>query len=203
MITMLLGGLWHGAGWTFVVWGGLHGFYLVVNHGWRALRGSVATERPRRTWWGPALSRVVTFLAVVIAWVFFRATSFEAAFVMLKGMTGANGFGPPRYLADVAASLVLVPALGDLGWTVSPLGLMIGVLALLLATVWLAPNTHQLIGGDDHALDPYPSPVSSEGSIAPWWRPTPAMAVLTGAVLFACLLGLLTEKPSEFLYFQF
>src|SRR4051812_33039302 len=77
MITMLLGGLWHGASWTFVAWGGLHGAYLVINHLWNIYR-------PGRLplFMGTAL----TFLAVVVAWVFFRAGSFGGAANMLRGM---------------------------------------------------------------------------------------------------------------------
>jgi alginate O-acetyltransferase complex protein AlgI len=89
MITMLLGGLWHGASWTFVVWGGLHGAYLQVNHAWRHLvskspRLKGAIERnPRLFMLG---GWALTFVAVVVAWVFFRATSFHAAANMLAGM---------------------------------------------------------------------------------------------------------------------
>src|SRR6186997_3277447 len=64
MITMLLGGLWHGANWTFVVWGGLHGFYLVVNHAWRALRERLGHDLRRSTAWGRAIACAVTFAAV-------------------------------------------------------------------------------------------------------------------------------------------
>ena len=76
MITMLLGGLWHGAAWTFVVWGALHGAYLCINHAWN----NYGPESPPRL--APlanAASLVLTFLAVVVAWVFFRADSMSSA----------------------------------------------------------------------------------------------------------------------------
>ena len=50
MITMLLGGLWHGAGWTFVIWGGLHGIFLVINHAWHGLRRALGHDLARSTW---------------------------------------------------------------------------------------------------------------------------------------------------------
>ena len=81
-VTMLLGGLWHGANWTFVMWGGLHGVYVAINHLWRR----TGIELPGRISW------VLTFLAVLVGWVFFRATSFERAGVVLAGMAGLNGF---------------------------------------------------------------------------------------------------------------
>src|SRR5438034_3751465 len=71
MITMLLGGLWHGAGWTFVIWGGLHGLYLVINHAWQHLtRRFREIHAPSR--WGRSFAWFTTFVAVLIAWVFFR-----------------------------------------------------------------------------------------------------------------------------------
>ena len=77
-ITMLLGGLWHGASWTFVIWGGLHGAFLVINHLWRR----TGLQLP-----GP-IAWVITFGAVMIGWVFFRAPSLERAQVILTGMAG-------------------------------------------------------------------------------------------------------------------
>lgn len=91
MSTMLLGGLWHGASWNFVVWGGLHGLYLCVNHAIAAIRpGSPASkERPSRLrgllGWG------ATFFSVLVAWVFFRAETFGRAMEVLRGMFGLNG----------------------------------------------------------------------------------------------------------------
>ena len=89
-LTMLLGGLWHGAAWTFVIWGALHGFYLMVNHYWNAkLRGGQATSSRigRVLGWG------LTFLAVMVAWVVFRADSVTTAAALYKGMLGLNGNG--------------------------------------------------------------------------------------------------------------
>jgi alginate O-acetyltransferase complex protein AlgI len=87
MTTMLLGGLWHGANWTFVVWGGLHGLFLATERGIKA-----ATER-----WGISSGRLVklsvallTFLLVNITWVFFRAKTFTDATAMLGGMAGLH-----------------------------------------------------------------------------------------------------------------
>ena len=94
-VTMLLGGLWHGAGWTFVVWGGLHGVYLMVNHGWRALRQRLGQDADQSTIAGRAMARLITFVAVVIGWVFFRATSLDDALAILRGMAGLNGVAMP------------------------------------------------------------------------------------------------------------
>lgn len=81
-ITMLLGGLWHGASWTFVLWGGLHGLYMVVNHGWRQVTRRTGYQLPAPVGW------LLTMLAVVAAWTFFRAPSAEAAVALLRCMLG-------------------------------------------------------------------------------------------------------------------
>jgi len=101
MATMVLGGLWHGAAWTFVFWGFLHGAGLVVNHVWRSLG--------LRMHW--LLGRVTTFLFVVVAWVFFRAESFGQALVVLKGMvnwqhTGLLSAGVTPFLPEGRVELL-------------------------------------------------------------------------------------------------
>lgn len=75
-VSMLIIGLWHGAGWTFVIWGGLHGMLLMINHAWR----KTGINLPKAINWG------MTFLCVVICWVFFRAGSFNEAMAVLGSM---------------------------------------------------------------------------------------------------------------------
>ncbi len=123
MLTMLLGGLWHGAGWNFVLWGGLHGALLTLNHGWRAVRrGAPAHPLPL----GRGAARLATFLCVLLGWVFFRAETPQAALGMLTAMVG---------LADGTATAALTAAT----W---------GTLGALLAGVWLLPNSQQWVGLD-------------------------------------------------------
>lgn len=93
MLTMLLGGLWHGAGWTFILWGACHGFFLVINHLWRDLKFSM----PRL----PA--RILTLIAVVSAWVIFRSPTFDQACNILAGMCGFHGvILPEKYVHALA-----------------------------------------------------------------------------------------------------
>ena len=98
-ITMLIGGLWHGAGWIFIVWGGLHGIYLIINHGWHIIRRALGHDLEKSSWWGRGLSHIITFLAVVVSWVFFRAESFAGAKSILWSMAGMNGISLPTFLA--------------------------------------------------------------------------------------------------------
>ena len=91
MLTMLLGGLWHGASWTFVIWGGLHGAYLVVNHGWQFLREKLGWQGAA-TGVGGMIARgasvALTLLCVMVGWVFFRAPDIASANGILRSMFG-------------------------------------------------------------------------------------------------------------------
>ena len=105
MGTMLLGGLWHGASWTFVVWGGLHGLYLSAE---RLLRARFARYRP-----GPLALfgfALLTYALINITWVFFRAHSFGKAWVVLRGMFGGNAASEPIldtvYLVTVTTIII-------------------------------------------------------------------------------------------------
>jgi alginate O-acetyltransferase complex protein AlgI len=91
MLTMLLGGLWHGANWTFVAWGGLHGLYLAVER-WLRERTGVAGD-PERAW-SRFTFALLTYFLVNITWVFFRANDFGAAARVLAGMFGAAPDAP-------------------------------------------------------------------------------------------------------------
>ncbi len=102
--TMLLGGLWHGPKWTFVVWGGLHGVALAVNRAWREHRGVTAP----RTVVGRALATFCTFQFVLVAWVFFRAENFRAARALFGEMATLTGYHPnldPRVLGVLGLGL--------------------------------------------------------------------------------------------------
>ncbi len=201
MITMLLGGLWHGAGWTFVIWGGLHGLYLVIHHAWEGVTRCSGLRGGRG--WTRALAWLCTFLAVVVGWVFFRAESLPAALNMLAGMSGANGIVlPPAWVETVHWRIsILIHAMGytvsnsvsgvpdSWGW------LWIGTL-LLAAT--RMPNTQEILSGFRPALDSVPTdrqPFFMRFRMNAVW-------VLAAVVMFA---GALTrgEAISEFLYFQF
>lgn len=203
MITMVLGGLWHGAAWTFVMWGALHGAYLGVNHAWQALRERLGWTGPTR-WWSRALAVTITFLAVVVAWVFFRATSFDGALAVLAGMSGANGaIVPPGNLLREAWSVDLVTAMGvEIGRPAYFDGLkqakkIIGMLLI----VFLLPTTQQLMSRFGAALETYP------GEVPVWrrqwmlWRPSWTWALAASAMAVLALFHLV--RFSEFLYYQF
>jgi len=111
MLTMLIGGLWHGAGWGFIVWGGLHGGYLVINHFYIHLCNSY-----RRFKLTKKTGFILTFFSVVVAWVFFRAESLNAGYLMINSMFGLNEvvFYQQWFLNDIlfiAIGLLMVTVL--------------------------------------------------------------------------------------------
>jgi alginate O-acetyltransferase complex protein AlgI len=173
LLTMLLGGLWHGSNWTFVIWGGLHGLYLCVQHGWRSLRGK-RVEPPGQL--AGLANRALTFLAVMVAWCFFRAPDVPSALNMLAGMAGGNGF-------SVAASADL------LGY---------GMLAISAFIAFLMPNTNEMIM---HLESRFENKPSSFSLLTVQWAPGFRWGVVTGIILALCILCM--DKPQDFIYAQF
>lgn len=209
MITMLLGGLWHGAGWTFVIWGGLHGIYLCVNHLWNEGQKSLVGYGKSR-WWSRGLACLVTFIAVVIGWVFFRADSISTALTILKGMLGGNGISIPMELAN---------RLGILKFHLSNWGVVFNRereseiifiylwLLALIAIAWFTPNTQQWLGRYNPALEEKVIKPKQDKSYAPdfsyHWKPNVFFGLTVGVLLFITLKTALNAPQSEFLYFNF
>jgi len=117
VLTFLLGGLWHGAGWTFVIWGAMHGVAAAVHRFWNQLGYEMSAL------WG----WLTTFMFVNVTWVFFRANTVDDAMRVLKGMVGFNGF------EQINPALTVRPEFGLL-------------LLLLFLIVRFAPNSMQLGG---------------------------------------------------------
>ena len=117
LFTFLLAGLWHGAGWTFIVWGGLHGLALIVNRAWHKL--NFRMYKP--------VALLLTFSFLNIAWVFFRASDMDSAFNILKAMTGMNGFWG-------------VITFGSIEFLDKVTGMIIALISI--ATVFIAKNTN-------------------------------------------------------------
>jgi D-alanyl-lipoteichoic acid acyltransferase DltB (MBOAT superfamily) len=204
MTTMVLGGLWHGAGWTFVVWGALHGFYLVVNHAWQALRGgeqAAAARKPTSWAW------LLTFLAVIVGWVFFRSKDLDTAFDVLRGMAGLNGFVLPEHWFKAPSMAGVKDWLLAAGATTAPIKftayrdqVYLTLELVLIAT--LAPNTQQIMQRFKPTIDRF-KPLA--GALARWtWQPNLAwLSVMTVLFVWALLEIPRGDKVSEFLYFQF
>lgn len=112
MLTMLLGGLWHGASWTFVVWGGLHGLYLSLHKYWLDLKGnsikSTASSAMNAIVF--PLKVIFTFHLVALTWIFFRAKSFDVAWSYLSGIVLWRQAGAADSMNYIGIRIVLLLA---------------------------------------------------------------------------------------------
>jgi alginate O-acetyltransferase complex protein AlgI len=183
LTTMVLGGLWHGAGWTYIIWGALHGLYLVINHRWIGL----TAQRP-------ALSRIadtdayafamllLTQLCVIVAWVFFRAENLRVAQRMLSAMFGASS------VQSVAAANAPLPLAS----------IVIGYIACVCL-----PNVNEIFRDWRLGFTTYDTP-PPRSFLSLNWVPTNRWAVVTAAMLLVgVLVTLVAGERSQFLYFQF
>lgn len=177
MVTMLLCGLWHGANWTFVVWGALHGIYLVINHFWRALRQRIGVRSGQ--WWDRILGQALTFVAVVSAWVIFRAESFPGAFRLLQAMFGLQGvminnqFTPPELVK-----------------------ILLGVSGI----VFFLPNAVEFVDRKGYAIETT-SPLLPNPLQRLHWQPTVIWMLLTAACALSAIYNL--SEVREFIYSSF
>ncbi len=183
-LTMLIAGLWHGAGWTFVLWGALHGLLLVVHRIWTRMKHLFALRVPVRCI--RTLALPITFFVIMVSWVFFRAADLHAAFVFLHGMFGAKGFGLP------SVNDLIIPAMlwkRGLLW-----------LGLSAAIIWGAPTTQDFLGMHAPAYD-YSPPSHPRRFLH--WSPTIPFAIMTAMMAMVAMSAVFLDQDHVFLYFQF
>jgi len=181
IVTMLLGGLWHGASWTFVIWGGMHGCFLAVNHFWRRWRKAGLPNKH--------LGWLLTFVCVVFAWVSFRATSVESALRIYRAML-------KPHLSDFHLLAGWWHALPSLNWhdwfdSVMPAAL----LALAFFIVLRLPGSSEFAAADRRVFLLSGNPVAQPVVLG-------AARILALGGLFGASLAMLSGV-SKFLYFQF
>jgi alginate O-acetyltransferase complex protein AlgI len=193
-IAMLLGGLWHGAAWTFVLWGGLHGLMLVVNHAWHYLRRRIGLPPGN----DPASVRIaacaLTFIAVTSAWVLFRASSLGSASSILSAMYGIDG----QQVVDPMVTYWRTQwsLLNEFRWSESS-----AIWLLLVGSVaFILPNTYQLFQDFRPALVERPF---EDAAARPRlrWKPDRRWAVGLSLMLLVAILRI--RELSPFIYFQF
>ncbi len=197
LLTMLIGGLWHGAGWTFVVWGAMHGVCLAINHGWRSFKAKLGAGNNKFRKVRELMSVALTFLIVVVAWVYFRAESLEAANRIIQGMAGSNGvFIPEKYFERWGDLAVLMQSMG-LQFADSMVESSKEIIEplLLMAACWIFPNTAIIMRSYE------PVVAQPEGRTRMAFKTS--LLWLVGIALIAFLSILNLSELSEFLYFQF
>jgi D-alanyl-lipoteichoic acid acyltransferase DltB (MBOAT superfamily) len=201
LVVMLLGGLWHGAAWTFVAWGALHGIFLVINHLWRTRNPTHSfTSRipaPFRT----AGSWTLTFLAVVVAWVFFRADTFAAAHQLLLTMVDPVGLyqmtvsGYPSSNLFSRTTYVASGILPSTGYV--PIMLCAALIVCLIAPNSQTLFRNHLLAWLGKRIEVFPG---TPGTIR--WEPSTAWALACGAMLAFSIMAI-ARGSSPFLYFNF
>lgn len=176
MITMILGGLWHGASWSFVLWGGLHGIYLTLNHGFRAACSATLREQLERSRTFALASWMLTMLAVIVAWVVFRAETLTGAMNILGSM------------AEPAMGAYTHTLLWNDGLHASSGTAWCCVLGLIAC---LAPNTNQI---GDYLMRRCTSHTNTLRVI---------LGANITTVIFLLLVNSMRDSVSAFIYFNF
>ena len=143
MATMVISGLWHGAGWQFVFWGSIHGVLLTLNQAYRLLRPRKSSQEYILSGVMSVISTAVTFNLVVIAMVFFRAESVSAAVDIVKGMMGFHNVLP--FVAHVAYA-VGRPLPFAFWEGIVPMYPFLWIVGVLLPGVFLLPNSMEILG---------------------------------------------------------
>jgi alginate O-acetyltransferase complex protein AlgI len=219
LATMTIGGLWHGAGWTFALWGAGHGLLLAINHASRHLLDRLGWH-PQALAWRLA-GGVLTFLLVTMLWVLFRATSMQAVGSFYAGMLGLNGLPiDPSWQPFYAVAKSMLPTL-ELPATEEVLFPRRSALIvlLILLPVLLLPNSQTILAAAhagasgtsstigtvrQQAGTTYPLAATTDAGAAgiAWW-PRAWHGVMLGVLAFLALKLAIAAPPSSFIYFQF
>jgi alginate O-acetyltransferase complex protein AlgI len=188
---MFISGLWHGAGYGFIIWGLIHGAYLVINHGGRVYAAHRWRDRAAYARLMKPVGFVLTFVAVTIAMVFFRATTVRSAVDLVKGAFGLNGISMPHGAAAIAATY---------GTDIKHAAMWV-VILLFIALV--CPNTLEILAPYEPALGVKPASTAPiiGGFRIPAWGPSLPWAVAISVIAAVAIFS--TGGPSEFLYWQF
>lgn len=203
LLTMLLGGLWHGAGWGFALWGLLHGAYLTFNHIWRKTLPTTLLQNSIYI----ATSWALTFFAVVIAWVPFRAETFPGAMSMWSSMFGINGIGLPGRLRDTILgndSIAMYLGINFDGATASISYSIIDAIVMICMCAFIAfllPNTQQIMRSYRPAFKTYGEELTPVFFSWVKWRPNTVNAFVVAIIMYVTYIY--SNRISEFLYFQF
>jgi D-alanyl-lipoteichoic acid acyltransferase DltB (MBOAT superfamily) len=203
LVTMFVSGVWHGAGYVFVLWGLLHGVYLTINHAWR-LAGPKLW--PNKVSYGRVMRPVgfvLTFLSVVMAMVLFRSPSVHAAVSVFKGMLGLNGIELPRLFIEKLAGLGLpLHLVSAVDMPAKAFVVMQLWIFALLAIALALPNGLQMMARYEPVLGVNERPANT--GLLPFaltWKPTLLWAFALSALAAVAIIQV--GGPSEFLYWQF
>jgi hypothetical protein len=211
LFTMFWAGIWHGAGYQFLIFGLLHGAYIVINHFWRLLRRTYDLTGPRVAWLLRPVGVVLTFCAVVVSLVFFRAETMPQAIVVIEGMAGLHGVYLHAHWQSLMGPLNdFLPTWVEFRWLPFVRTSQVAKIVMLMLVVWFLPNTQEWVAGsfDNKGTSLF---ARSKQFVAKFpfgrllfgWSPSPTAAVWIGMLIGLSVLDIVSDAPSEFLYFNF
>jgi D-alanyl-lipoteichoic acid acyltransferase DltB (MBOAT superfamily) len=204
ILTMLISGIWHGAGYTYILWGLMHGVLLCINHAWRLIRPRIWSDTKTYNRRMAPVGFLLTFVSVVFAMVLFRAPTVSAAALLWKGMLGSYGASLPQAvfsrlgsLGEVLTTLGVHPA-----WTSGAVLVEATArISVLLVIALTLPNTLEILAPYEPALGVKPAKAPTLIVRSLTWKPSGTWAFGVACVALAGVLSL--GELSEFLYWQF
>jgi D-alanyl-lipoteichoic acid acyltransferase DltB (MBOAT superfamily) len=207
LVTMFISGLWHGAGYGFIVWGLLHGCYLTINHGWRIVAARLWPDRPSYDRVMKPAGLVLTFVSVTTAMVFFRAPTMTSAMDLVRGIIGLNGIALPQAFFDHLGPLTsMFHGIGVIAAESQSSQDFVKTavwICLLMSVALACPNTLQILSRYEPALGVKPQQTRlAIGRIKILeWSPSLPWAVAVSVIAGIAIVSI--GGPSEFLYWQF
>jgi D-alanyl-lipoteichoic acid acyltransferase DltB (MBOAT superfamily) len=204
ILTMFLSGIWHGAGYLFILWGTLHGFYIAINHAWRMVGPRLWSSKERYERFMRPTGLLLTFISVTVTMILFRATNVEAATGLLRGVFGLNGISLPTEILErsgLSSVLGSIVSASEMQSATDFVFASAWIVALLFIALVL-PNSIQILARYE--------PVLGVKQLAPdtgrlarllTWNPTIPWAVGMSVLAATAIMQLGGE--SEFLYWQF
>lgn len=191
LLTMLIGGIWHGANWTFLLWGGIHGFSLIVNHLWVNVTKNYHIKITGSIY--KTASWMLTLGVVIMAWVIFRSPNIETAKTMYASLLGFNGISIGNSIAHLLPNWeILKPE----GFFPHQLFYFLDYLPLMASALFISmylPNVKDL-------FDPYLNGVRNSRI---HWNPSVSNAIIMALLSTIAIMAILSQRKMEFLYFTF
>jgi alginate O-acetyltransferase complex protein AlgI len=207
LLTMFVSGVWHGAGYTFIVFGLLHGIYLTINQAWRQFGLRLWPDRATHDRWMTPIGGVLVFVGVMVANAFFRSPTIASALDVLKGMAGLHGLALPQAIYDglgpVAGVLhsIGVKSLAPELWSSRDFMMTMAWMVGLAFIAYGCPNTVQILARYEPALGVRPSAAGASVQRVLQWTASLPWAVAVAVLALISVLKL--SGPSAFLYWQF
>ncbi len=195
-ITTFLSGLWHGANWNFVLWGVLHGVYLIINHTWRDLKEKLGIKWNDDNFIYQWSCRLLTFAAVVFSLACFRSDGFNVVFSVAKAMFNVGDFSIGHYYEIAISQINIVTYIKPLILGLSPLTIVFTLLAITSLWVWLMPNVIALMHNHPVVIGQQPVEIARRH-----WSPTIGWSTIAALLATIAIINLATV--SKFIYFQF